>query len=121
MLMATPRQRNLVVGVAGALRVLDLYLLSLGALDLRGYAWSVGRERGQANIFSVLLQGKGEVTSEGEESKNKKSTRFKLRVLTAGACFSAVKGRSPSSSHTGTTDVYVGMMAFRPSKLRSSG
>ena len=99
MLMAAARRRKLGVGVAG---VLNLNLLSFGTLDLHGDVWGIGRERGQANIFLVLLQGKSEVTSEGKESK--KSTRFKLRVLTAGACFSAVKGRSPSSSHTGTTD-----------------
>ena len=66
MLIATLRQRNLVVGVAGALRVLDLYLLSLGALDLGSNVGSIGGERGQANVPTVFLQRKGETTSEGE-------------------------------------------------------
>ena len=119
MLMATPWRRDLVVGVAGALRILGLHLLSFGALDLCSNVGSVGGERGQTNVPAVLLQRKSETMSEGKKST--KSTRYKLRVPTAGAWLSAVKGRIPSSSHTGTTDVYVGMIAFKPSKLRSSG
>ena len=51
MLMATSRRRNLGVGVAG---VLDLNLLSLGALDLSGIVGSVSGERGQTNVPTVL-------------------------------------------------------------------
>ena len=64
MLIVTPRRRNLVVGVAGTLRVLNLYLFSVGALDLDSNVGSVGGERGQTNVPTVLLQRKGETTSE---------------------------------------------------------
>ena len=118
MLMATSRRRNLGVGVAG---VLDLNLLSLGTLDLSGVVGSVSGERGQTNVPTVLLQRKRRNDVRRKMINEQKLTRYKLRVPTAGAWFSAVKGRIPSSSHTGTTDEYVGMIAFRPSKLRSSG
>ena len=68
MLMATSRRRNLGVGVAG---VLNLNLLSFGALDLCSDVGSVGGERGQTNVPTVLLQRKGETTSEEKGSKNK--------------------------------------------------
>ena len=118
MLVATSRWRNLGVGVAG---VLDFNLLSLGALDLSGIVGSVSRERGQTNVPTVLLRRKRRNNVRRKMIKEQKSTRYKLRVPTAGAWFSVVKGGIPSSSHTGTTDEYVGMIAFKPSKLRFSG
>ena len=81
MLMETSRRRNLGVGVAG---IFNLDLLSFGTLDLCSDVGSIGGERGQANVPTVLLQRKGKAMSEGKESKDKKSTRFKLRVLTIG-------------------------------------
>ena len=68
MLMATLRRRNLGVGVAG---VLNFDLLSFGAFDLCSNVGSIGGERGQTNVPTVLLQRKGESTSEEEESKNR--------------------------------------------------
>ena len=113
-LIATTRKSR-VVRVAGVLRV-----LSFSALDLGGDVWSVSWERGQTNILSILLQGKGETTSE-EKNHRTEVDQLRPRILTAGACFSAVKGRRPSSMHTGTTVVYAGMMTHRSSKSRSSG
>ena len=120
MLIATLRWQNFAVGVANVFGVLGLGVLSLGALNFCGDVGSVSGERGQADVLSVLLQSKGK-NYQKSKTDERRLTKLSSRILTAGACFSAVKGRSPSSIHTRTTDVYVRMMTSRPSKSRSSG
>ena len=59
MLIATSRQWNFAVGGTNIFCVLGLSILSLGALNFCGDVGSVSGERGQDDVFTVLLQSKG--------------------------------------------------------------
>ena len=119
MLMATSRRRNLGVGVAG---VLDLNLLSLGALDLSGIVGSVSGERGQTDVPTVLLQRKRRNDVRRKMNKEQRSTRFKLRSTYCRGLFLGGEGKDPlvlahrDHRRVRRHDVHVGGGQTQPSQ-----
>ena len=117
MLMATRSRRHLLAGL--------LTLAFFGVLRCRSrlvdgvdLPRSVDWKRGKSRVGAELLQ---KMKNMHQDMRQAKDYAAKDKRLTDGAALEAEKGRSPSSSDSGTIDVYDGRTSSRSCSDRSVG
>ena len=117
MLMATRSRRHLLTSLL-ALALLGVLRGGSRLFSNGDSTRAVDWERWKPRVGAELLQ---RIENMHQDMWRIKDYAIKNRRLTDGAALEAVKGRSPSSSDSGTIDVYEGRTSRRSCSDRSVG